>query len=100
LKALLVKTDGTNSLALDEDQKMVWVALLTRGGWGSEDAGSKESWQACGGRFRDRQMLPGVQLSRPAVLSVLAQIDVARFHESSSTSRAVKYVILYLLYGG
>ena len=95
-----MKTDGTNSLALDEDQKMVWVALLTRGGWGSEDAGSKESWQACGGRFRDRQILPGAQLLRPAVLSVLAKLTWPDFTSLSSTIRAVKYVILYLLYGG
>jgi hypothetical protein len=62
LKALLVKTDGTNSLALDEDQKMFWVSLLTRGCWVVKDAGSKENWQACGRRFRDRQMLPEYDL--------------------------------------
>jgi hypothetical protein len=33
LKALLAKTDDTNSLALDEDQKMFWVGLLARGRW-------------------------------------------------------------------
>jgi hypothetical protein len=33
LKAPVAKTDGTNSLALDEDQKMFWVSLLTRGRW-------------------------------------------------------------------
>jgi hypothetical protein len=70
LKALLAKRDGTNLLALDEDEKMFWVSLLTRGRWVLKMQAARKLaslWQEISGIGR---CCPSSTL-RPAILSVV-----------------------------
>jgi hypothetical protein len=57
--------------------RVFWHAVVGS----SEDAGSKEKLgQPVAGRFRDRQMLPGFKLLRPANYPFsAAQINMAKF---------------------
>src|ERR1700728_2952924 len=86
LKALLAKKDGTNSLVLDEDQKIVWASLSdTRLLEVLKMQAAKKSWA---GLLQEDSGIgrccPGSNFcGRLIILSVLPKLNMAKFPHKS-----------------
>ena len=80
MKALLAKTDDTNSLALDEDQKMFWVSLLTRGRWVLKMQAAKKTGKLVAGDSGIGRCCLSMTFAAGCSFRV-CRIDVASSHE-------------------